>query len=263
MFWAALHALDKGAERFNLRPKQQVSKLSVGEENDEEHDGKAQDVFSTTAQCGGQLGHGLVKTDVLENLKGGGGGGGRNAHKHVDEPDSWRTVLAEELSVLYLDPGKEQVHCVHVVVLRLPEGEKLKISVDVRVLQQFAQQVVHFDRSENIKRNGNHGELQKGRTVPLRDQIRLEKIIRLNQIWISLPYHDDDDVQYVPDASEVGELVNAQLKDLLHHVVEDEHAEDHLTAEDEIIPGADVSNELDCPNLVGGDRSAGRGELDH
>lgn len=69
MFLAALHALDKGAERFNLCPKQQVSKLSIGEENNEEHDGKAQDVFSTTAQCGGQLGHGLVKTDVLENLE--------------------------------------------------------------------------------------------------------------------------------------------------------------------------------------------------
>lgn len=77
----------------------------------------------------------------------------------------------KELSVLYLDPRKEQVHCVHVVVLRLPEGEKLKISVDIRVLQQFAQQVVHFDRSENIERNGNHGELQKGRIVLLRDQI--------------------------------------------------------------------------------------------
>lgn len=78
-----------------------------------------------------------------------------------------------------------------------------------------------------------------------------------------MPYHDDNDVQYVPDAAEVGELVNTQLKDLLHHVVEDEYAEDHLTAEDEIIPGADVSNQLDCSNLVGGDRSAGRGELNH
>lgn len=78
-----------------------------------------------------------------------------------------------------------------------------------------------------------------------------------------MPYHDDDDVQYVPDAAEVGELVNTQLEDLLHHVVEDEHAEDHLTAQDEIIPGADVPNQLDCSNLVGGDRPAGRGELNH
>lgn len=65
----ALHALDKGTEGFNLCPKQQVSKLSVGEEDNEEHDGEAQDVFSTAAQCGGQLSHGLVETDVFENLE--------------------------------------------------------------------------------------------------------------------------------------------------------------------------------------------------
>lgn len=65
----ALHALDKGAEGFNLCPKQQISKLSVGEEDNEEHDGEAQDVFSTATQCGGQLSHGLVETDVFENLE--------------------------------------------------------------------------------------------------------------------------------------------------------------------------------------------------
>lgn len=65
----ALHALDKGAEGFNLCPKQQISKLSVGEENNEEHDGEAQDVFRTATQCGGQLSHGLVETDVFENLE--------------------------------------------------------------------------------------------------------------------------------------------------------------------------------------------------
>lgn len=65
----ALHALDKGAEGFNLCPKQQVSKLSVGKEDNEEHDGKAQDVFCTATQCGGQLSHGLVETDVFENLE--------------------------------------------------------------------------------------------------------------------------------------------------------------------------------------------------
>lgn len=36
-----LHALDKGAERFDLCPEEQISKLSVGEEHDEEHDGEA------------------------------------------------------------------------------------------------------------------------------------------------------------------------------------------------------------------------------
>ena len=63
--------------------------------------------------------------------------------------------------VRYLDPRKEQVHCIHVVVLRLPEGQKLKIRVDTGLFQQFAKQLVHFDSSENVEYNGNDGELGK------------------------------------------------------------------------------------------------------
>lgn len=69
------------------------------------------------------------------------------------------------MSILYLDPCKEQVHCIHVVVLCLPEGQKFKISVDTRVFQKFAKQVVHFDGSENIEYNGNDSEL--GRRIIL------------------------------------------------------------------------------------------------
>lgn len=64
-----LHALDEGTERFNLCSKEQISKLSIGKKYNEEHDGEAQNIFSTSTKCGGQLCHGLVKTDVLENLK--------------------------------------------------------------------------------------------------------------------------------------------------------------------------------------------------
>lgn len=63
-------------------------------------------------------------------------------------------------SVRYLYPSKEQVHCVHVVELGLPKGQKFKIGVDVRLFQQFHEQVVHFDSPENIECNGNNGELQ-------------------------------------------------------------------------------------------------------
>ncbi len=69
------------------------------------------------------------------------------------------------MSVLYLDPRKEQVHCIHVVVLCLPEGQKFKISIDFRLFQQFAEQFVHFDGSENVEYNGNDGEL--GRRITL------------------------------------------------------------------------------------------------
>lgn len=78
-----------------------------------------------------------------------------------------------------------------------------------------------------------------------------------------MAYHDDNDIQYVPDAVKVGELVNTQLQDLLHHIIEDEYAEDYLAAEDEIIPRCDVSNQPDCSNLVGRNRPTGRRELHH
>lgn len=72
-----------------------------------------------------------------------------------------RDVLAWKMSALYLDPRKEQVHCIHVVVLCLPEGQKLKISIDTRIFQQFSKQVVHFDSAENVEYNGNNRELQR------------------------------------------------------------------------------------------------------
>lgn len=65
------------------------------------------------------------------------------------------------MSILYLDPCKEQVHCIHVVVLCLPEGQKFKISVDFGLFQQFAKQLVHFDSSEYIEYNSNDGELER------------------------------------------------------------------------------------------------------
>lgn len=63
----------------------------------------------------------------------------------------------------YLDPREEQVHRVHVVVLRLPEGQKFEIGVDVGLFQQLTEQAVHFDRPENIERDGHDGELRKRR----------------------------------------------------------------------------------------------------
>lgn len=54
-----------------------------------------------------------------------------------------------------------------------------------------------------------------------------------------------------------------QFKNLLHNVVKDEDAEDHLTAKDEVIPGGDVSNQFDCPDLVGRDRSARCWKFNH
>lgn len=64
----SLHALYEGAEGVHLCSKEQVPKLSVSEENDEKHDGKSHDVFGASTQCSGELCHGLIETDVFENL---------------------------------------------------------------------------------------------------------------------------------------------------------------------------------------------------
>lgn len=42
-----LHAITKCAEVTNLSTKDQVAKLSICEENNEEHDGKTSNIFST------------------------------------------------------------------------------------------------------------------------------------------------------------------------------------------------------------------------
>lgn len=67
-----------------------------------------------------------------------------------------------------------------------------------------------------------------------------------------------NNIQYVPDAFEIGELVYSQLQNLLHDIVEDEQTENHLTTDDEVIPVGDVANQFHCSYLVGRDRSTGR-----
>lgn len=54
-----------------------------------------------------------------------------------------------------------------------------------------------------------------------------------------------------------------QLKNLLHNIVEDEQTEDHLTAEDEVIPIGDISDQFDRSYLVGRDCSTGRWEFNY
>lgn len=44
--------------------------------------------------------------------------------------------------------------------------------------------------------------------------------------------------------------MDSELKNLLHNVVEDEQAEHHLTANDEVVPVGDVTNQLHRSNLI-------------
>jgi hypothetical protein len=56
------------AEVLNLGSKQQVAELGEGQEDDDEHHKEPSQILGAGAQGGGQLGHGLVEADVLENL---------------------------------------------------------------------------------------------------------------------------------------------------------------------------------------------------
>ncbi len=59
----------KAAEVLDLGAEDQVTELSEGQEDDEEHDSETCQVLGTARQGGGELGHRLVEADVLENLK--------------------------------------------------------------------------------------------------------------------------------------------------------------------------------------------------
>lgn len=59
----------------------------------------------------------------------------------------------------YLDPGKEQVDSVHVVVLCLPEGEELEVSIRVWLLQELPHQPIHLQGPEYVEAHSQNGEL--------------------------------------------------------------------------------------------------------
>lgn len=63
-----LHAALESAEIIDLSSKHQVGKLSISQENDEEHDGKTHEVLGTAGHGGGQLTHCLVEVDELKKL---------------------------------------------------------------------------------------------------------------------------------------------------------------------------------------------------
>ena len=64
-----IHAGLERAEVVDLGAEHQVGELSVRQEDDEEHDGEAHQVFGTAGHGAGQLAHGLIHVDELEELR--------------------------------------------------------------------------------------------------------------------------------------------------------------------------------------------------
>ena len=71
--------------------------------------------------------------------------------------------LAHDSVGSYLYPSEEQVDCIHIIVLCLPECQELKVGIDVWLLQKFAQQLVYFDGAENVEHHRNDGKLNNER----------------------------------------------------------------------------------------------------
>lgn len=64
-----------------------------------------------------------------------------------------------DASPRYLDPSKEKVDGIHVIVLSLPEGQELKVRICVWLLQELPHQSVHFQSSEYVETHSHDGEL--------------------------------------------------------------------------------------------------------
>lgn len=57
--------------------------------------------------------------------------------------------------------------------------------------------------------------------------------------------------------------MDVELQDLLHHIVEDEDAEDDLTANNKEVPVADIANQLNRADLPGWDGTSCSWKLHH
>ena len=146
----------------------------------------------------GQLGHGLVEGDVLEEL---------------DEPgkDSERGRVLEGLG---------------------PVGQEGEVGELLRLGQQRLEQQRHVEGRVDVEGQRGGGDQQ-------------HKL-----------------VQPVPEGHEVLEPHGAHLQHLLHHVVEEEQAEDELGPQHRVLPGRDVAEELHGAEVTVGEYSASRDKFE-
>lgn len=116
--------------------------------------------------------------------------------------------------VFYLDPGEKHGHRHHVVELGLPEAQRVEVCILLVVCQQPLEQVSHRQSTIDIEHNRH------------------------------IAQEDDNDVENIPEALEVLQLVFLDLQDLFDGVVDDEKDEDAFAGHDEVVEGGDVTNQL-------------------
>lgn len=152
-----LHAGLERAEIVDLGSKHQVGQLSIRQEDDEEHDGKTHKVLGTARHGAGELTHGLIEVDELKKLR------GREFINRQHPLRQFGSDYEPKGKYLYLDPGKKDDDCSHVVKLDLQGGQRLKAGVSSVVLQQAFEKVTNHGCSGYVHDNSNNTQLKKTR----------------------------------------------------------------------------------------------------
>ena len=163
--------------------------------------------------------------------------------------------------VSYLDPGEEDDDRSHVVELDLQVGQGLETGVGTVLLQQAFETTANHGCSGYVHDDGNNTQLEKEQTQQTVRLIQLQ-LCYFNNITYTLDtHHQNENIQTVPQALEVMQPVDADLQHLLHHVVQDEDAERHLTHGHKVVPAGHVTHQTHCLELPGGHHPPGGREL--
>lgn len=95
----------------------EVAKLGISEENDEEHNGEASDVLGASAQSLGELGHCLVEACVFEDF-------------HPSDEDGAGDGVVE---------------------LHLPIAQEFKVGELLLVFEEIVEHFSHFELAEYVE----------------------------------------------------------------------------------------------------------------
>lgn len=116
----------------------------------------------------------------------------------------------------HLDPANKHSDSNKIIVLVLPESQNTEIRVWVRVLKQILKQLANLECSVKVEDDTNNSK------------------------------DNDNDVQYIPEALEVGQPVLLDLDKLFNWIVEEEKYEQGFTRHDKMIHCRDVTNQFEC-----------------
>ena len=130
--------------------------MSERQEDDEEHDSEASEVLGTARKGGGQLGHGLVETDVLEHLG--------SVNRTVINPQKWLLNVQQSMLVCLV------FHLIKISSAAKPKHENMEIPIHCQ-FQSATSNSINY-----LKTAGTHG-IQGNILVETRTEKRLTFLV--------------------------------------------------------------------------------------